>query len=216
MTRPTGSPNGPRPSDPFVDSTIADEVVNRYEQFIDEGAEPVVDDLEDESGEDTIPIACTSITEHFAVDPRPPLVAFICKPRGSRQLWLVSKEVDRPDVHRFNIFNAIGRSGKRYLLCVRRPAADGNDFPAWKAMRRLAIRAQHGTTWFGMRWEPRLDGSFKLRGGPCPEVEAPRPTFPDTPREELLMQGFEDRLIEDARDPRLPVIPDLSDAPELT
>jgi hypothetical protein len=217
MTTRTHSTNGAAPRNGQFFDVAAEEVAGKYRQFMEDDADAGDDDVDfiDDSGEDAIPTPCTSITAaYFAVDPRPPLIAYICKPRDTRQFFLASRDVQRRDVHRYSVFLARTRQGKLHLLLVRRPTLSGNDFPAWTAVRRLARRAQKAGGWWGMAWEEQVNGRFKLRGGPCPNV-TDAVTFPETSLEELVMLAFEDRTIEDANDPRLPELPDLSDAPEL-
>lgn len=70
------------------------------------------------------------------------------------------------------------------------------------------------TTWHCMRWEEQPNGSLKLKTKAFPgKVDSI--TFPDTPFAELVFEAFGERIIEDAQDPRLTAIPDMTDAVEL-
>src|SRR5687768_16185756 len=84
--------------DPEPARRVADDVARRFAEFAADGDVDLdIDDNDgDDVGEDSIPQPVTSISDRvFAVDPRPPVTVHLCKPRGSRTLFLAARTVRR-------------------------------------------------------------------------------------------------------------------------
>lgn len=224
--RPKGSKGKNKPAtetapdpDPLSGRTLAQEVEDRFKQYLDTDNDDVTVDLDSEeesSEEEGAPQVCISIPNaYFRVDPREPMRVRCYRPQDSRNLFLVagSVKLTRPDIYRFAAYLAKTRDGHLKVWCVRRPTVSGSDFPTWQSYRRIAQLAR--TAWWGMRWEEQPNGKYKLKAKPYPNI-TDTVTFPETPIEELVVLAFEGRTIESADDARLSDIPDLSDAKEFS